>query len=452
MANILLGNIIEDEEEHIITKQAKDLFLMTQQHQQSRRSSRGTDQNNAISALTILEEVETDNLSNNSPNLQPGSKSNATKTSSYTISETNGDQNHFTQNQQEKSSNETQQANNNQLMATDETTELKNLSNKDFSNSVEKLDLTKIDPQSAFTTIASNRKKYSSETSCSDNSDNELKIHGLKDYDWNRSASSSARSRNRYRHSHNLPSSLNEPANKRTRPISISTDSNDLNDNLKNPSQKLPVFHTELLSNHKESAASSGCLSITSPYKQSVSSANSNDYLNNNLVSKSLSIEHRLANMSQMSINSQLSKNNSIRLRQHQSSSTETPGQQVQQMLSTTPTPRESIVFNRGEDKPIAKILLQSTKSSMDQLNSDSDSTMKSGRSSQENEFAASSLRGKELDFVKSFTSTNNFSVNNHDRPDSGSLAVGQHGTTGGSNVELNRPKKHLISANNTTR
>lgn len=452
MANILLGNIIEDEEEHVITKQAKDLFLMTQQHQQSRRSSRGTDQNNAISALTILEEVETDSLSNNSPNLQAGSKSNNTKTTSYTISETNGDQqpNNETQNQQEKSSDQAHQENSTQLMATGETTELNYLSNRNFSNSVEKLDLPKIDPQAAFTTIANNRKKYSSETSCSDNSDNELKIHGLKDYDWNRSASSSARSRNRYRHSHNLPSSLNEQANKRTRPISISTDSNDLgNDNLNNPNQKLAMFHTELLSNHKESAASSGCLSITSPYKQSVSSANSNDYLNNNLVSKSLSIEHRLANMSQMSINSQLSKNNSIRLRQHQSSSTETPGQQVQQMLSTTPTPRESIVFNRGEDKPIAKILLQSTKSSMDQLNSDSDSTMKSGRSSQEHEFAASS-RGKESDFVKSFTSQNNFPVNNHDRPDSGS--IGQQAKNGGSSVELNCPKKHLISANNTTR
>jgi hypothetical protein len=55
--------------------------------------------------------------------------------------------------------------------------------------------------------------------------------------------------------------------------------------------------------------------------------------------------------MSQMSISSQLSKNNSIR--QHARS--ETPSQHQH---SATPTPRESIVFNRGDEKPIAKILL----------------------------------------------------------------------------------------------
>jgi hypothetical protein len=55
--------------------------------------------------------------------------------------------------------------------------------------------------------------------------------------------------------------------------------------------------------------------------------------------------------MSQMSISSQLSKNNSIR---HHTRS-ETPSQHQH---SATPTPRESIVFNRGDEKPIAKILL----------------------------------------------------------------------------------------------
>ncbi len=58
-----------------------------------------------------------------------------------------------------------------------------------------------------------------------------------------------------------------------------------------------------------------------------------------------------MANMSQMSISSQLSKNNSIR---HHTRS-ETPSQHQH---SATPTPRESIVFNRGDEKPIAKILL----------------------------------------------------------------------------------------------
>ena len=70
---------------------------------------------------------------------------------------------------------------------------------------------------------------------------------------------------------------------------------------------------------------------------------------------KSLSIEHRLANISQMSISSQLSKTNSIR-HNNRSGACDTP---VQHVHSSTPTPRESIVFNRGDEKPIAKILLQ---------------------------------------------------------------------------------------------
>jgi hypothetical protein len=70
---------------------------------------------------------------------------------------------------------------------------------------------------------------------------------------------------------------------------------------------------------------------------------------------KSLSIEHRLANISQMSISSQLSKSNSIR-HNSRSGACDTP---VQHVHSSTPTPRESIVFNRGDEKPIAKILLQ---------------------------------------------------------------------------------------------
>jgi hypothetical protein len=56
--------------------------------------------------------------------------------------------------------------------------------------------------------------------------------------------------------------------------------------------------------------------------------------------------------------------------------------------LSATPTPRESIVFSRGEERPIAKILLHSAKSSADHLGSDSE-----GRSSQERE------RERERDF-----------------------------------------------------
>ena len=64
-----------------------------------------------------------------------------------------------------------------------------------------------------------------------------------------------------------------------------------------------------------------------------------------------MSVEHRVSNMSQMSISSQLSKNNSVRY--HARSETPSHNQH-----SATPTPRESIVFNRGDEKPIAKILL----------------------------------------------------------------------------------------------
>lgn len=72
-------------------------------------------------------------------------------------------------------------------------------------------------------------------------------------------------------------------------------------------------------------------------------------------VSRALSIEHRQANMSQMSISSQLSKNSSIRNHHHHHQA----AMIVQQMLNNSTTPRESLVFFRSDDKPIAKILLQ---------------------------------------------------------------------------------------------
>ena len=79
--------------------------------------------------------------------------------------------------------------------------------------------------------------------------------------------------------------------------------------------------------------------------------------------------------MSQMSINSQLNKNNSIRLRNsiitnNTELSNNNTNTNQQQQHSTTPTPRESIVFNRGDDQPpISKILSSLGKSSMDSAN-----------------------------------------------------------------------------------
>lgn len=74
-----------------------------------------------------------------------------------------------------------------------------------------------------------------------------------------------------------------------------------------------------------------------------------------NDISRALSIEHRQANMSQMSISSQLSKNSSIRNHHHHQAA----AMIVQQMMLNSTTPRESLVFFRGDERPIAKILLQ---------------------------------------------------------------------------------------------
>ena len=88
--------------------------------------------------------------------------------------------------------------------------------------------------------------------------------------------------------------------------------------------------------------------------------------------SGALSVEHRQANMSQMSISSQLSKNSSTAaaVRQHQHHAPPPPPTTTHQTMSamlsgvhnsssSVPTPRESLVFFRGDEKPIAKILLQ---------------------------------------------------------------------------------------------
>jgi hypothetical protein len=84
--------------------------------------------------------------------------------------------------------------------------------------------------------------------------------------------------------------------------------------------------------------------------------------LNYNL--KSLSVEHRLLNASQMSISSTLSKTNSMKYNNNKANcvgGTDTPIH----AHSTTPTPRESVVFNRGDEKPISKILQQKTSMSV---------------------------------------------------------------------------------------
>lgn len=214
VANILLTNILEDEEElpeikARTTQDSTGLFLVNNVQHQPRRSSRGTDINSAITALTILEEVETDQ----SPQKAP----------SHLKSIDSRENELFT------------------------------------SESIDKhVDLNSR-PNSSTDRLEKNSKKFSkishssgADTSCSDNSDSEFKKQkhdflGLKDHDWSRSASSSsARSRTRYRNSANanIAHSLVEKP-KRERPLSISADTTykeDVNGDL-----RLPIFHTETL-------------------------------------------------------------------------------------------------------------------------------------------------------------------------------------------------------------
>ena len=169
----------------------------------------------------------------------------------------------------------------------------------------------------------------------------------IGDYEWNRASSASSKSHTKSRQ--NSCGANGGPenglANERTRPLSISSERADKDESV------------DALSRAKSLVDSNSAhAQHNSSYKQSfsVSSCNSHDPLMNtssNTIGKTLSVEHRAANMSQMSISSQLSKNNSIR---HHHNRSDTPNQHLH---SATPTPRESIVFNRGDEKPIAKIL-----------------------------------------------------------------------------------------------
>ncbi len=80
-------------------------------------------------------------------------------------------------------------------------------------------------------------------------------------------------------------------------------------------------------------------------------------HLNYNL--KILSVENRLANISQMSISSTLSKTNSIKHNSNSKTNAIGGSETPIHLHSTTPTPRESVVFKRGDEKPISKILQQ---------------------------------------------------------------------------------------------
>lgn len=187
-------------------------------------------------------------------------------------------------------------------------------------------------------------------------------------HDWNRSASS--RSRNKQRPGaggiSTNSASLNVSQDSQ-RPLSVSTESTNNRGEFTITMNGLPV------------EANAGHPSITRarslaepPYKTSLSVSGVTGGDTNKieqLTSRALSIEHRQANMSQMSISSQLSKNSSVRNQQQTPAQSHHPHQQaamlVQQMMlansATVPTPRESLVFFRGDEKPIAKLLLHQT-------------------------------------------------------------------------------------------
>jgi len=136
-ANAFLGNIIEDEEETPAAK-SQELFVLSQPAQ-ARRSSRGAD--TAISALTILEEVESDLGS-------PGKGSGGGVV--YVV---------------KQAGEEAAGERSDKLM-------------QQYSSSADKLDV-RVDLN-----LGVKGKKYNSETSCSDNSDNELKVHGKWIWAW----------------------------------------------------------------------------------------------------------------------------------------------------------------------------------------------------------------------------------------------------------------------------
>lgn len=238
----------------------------------------------------------------------------------------------------------------------------------------------------------------------------------IADANWNRTASSSSsRSRHKFRSNsnhltngniHNIDSENDMMI--RHRPLSISEagtyskeDSNNNNSNKMTSRTTTESLTKPMLLHHHHNH--NHHYNQHNQQKQSLpaSVANSNDQLNSmammpqQLAQKTLSIEHRMANMSQMSISSQLSKNNSVRFFANSSSGNGNHQHSSANMMmmhrngsyddnasyhsnnatssnnnnnnhnffqshsSTTPTPRESIVFKRGDDKPpIAKILL----------------------------------------------------------------------------------------------
>ena len=205
---------------------------------------------------------------------------------------------------------------------------------------------------------------------------NELSVG--REYNWTRTASATSSKSHQIRSdfarssgkkgNSSLSANPNEIRKTRDslRPVSMSSDSYDDSNNLV-IKDRITVARTKsLVENSNQGPAFDSynpANSLLSAKKgsQALAFSNSHDHIPaaGFYDNKSLSIEHRLANMSQLSISSQLSKNNSFRV-QNRAGVCDTP---IQHQHSATPTPRESTVFNRGDRNPFAKILSQSLQS-----------------------------------------------------------------------------------------
>lgn len=193
------------------------------------------------------------------------------------------------------------------------------------------------------------------------------------------------------------------------KPTKISTDTSD--------SETEQNRHHEWARSTSSSCRSRPRIRSNNNFTRPLSVSSDNEHCNSQLgqipfSSKALSVEHRLANMSQMSINSQLSKNNSFHRQRSTVVGNETSTNIFnQQISSTTPTPRESVVFNRGDDKPIIKLLQQMNykSKSMDQKIGEIESSPSQPRPN--NDSYTRAIKQSTVLVVENFVDENNMKI-----------------------------------------
>lgn len=351
-----LTNILEDEEDIVAQTAAIKNNIITnsaglvQFNSLSRRSSRGgNSSDNAISSLTIPEEAEVDVIFTNLPN-QILSKHNDENTTKLKTTHTK-----IT------------------------TTLIKKKRHHQFIHKRVSSAHTD-DTNSSDDNNSSDTDNIQSKTNLKES------LVLIEDYDWSRTASTSSSSKSRRLQNHY----------QQKRPLSMSSSTE------KPPPSQQPNPDPDPTHRHSHHFSNN-------PNMRAKSENHEHEHLNGK--GGGLSVEHRVSNMSQMSISSQLSKNNSIRM--HTRSET-----QSQHQHSATPTPRESIVFNRGDEKPLAKILLSlnqslkmsSNKDRQELISNDELPASESADESRNNELL---IKKKIEKFNNTITSVNNDSYSN---------------------------------------